>query len=125
MKRIVICGFIMIILIILGIVSYAYTDNAMDETEHAVENIANSFSDGDFERTKSLTRELSAIWRKKCKNYVFIFDKDHIMELTAVIARIEAFAEDENPEVLVECKAGVELIRLYRAKEDITAVNIF
>ena len=72
MKRIVICGFIMIILIILGIVSYAYTDNAMDETEHAVENIANSFSDGDFERTKSLTRELSAMWRKKCKNYVFI-----------------------------------------------------
>lgn len=115
----------MVILIILGIVSYAYTDNAMDEAEHAVEDIANSFSDGDFERTKSLTRELSATWRERCRSYVFIFDKDHIMELTAVIARIEAFAEDENPEMLVECKAGVELIRLYRAKEDITPVNIF
>lgn len=125
MKRIVICAFIMIILIIFGIVSYAYTDNAMDETEQAVTDIANSFGEGDFERTKDLTRELSALWREKCRNYVFIFDKEHIMELTAVIARIEALAEDENPEMLVECRAGVELIRLYRSKEDITLGNIF
>lgn len=125
MKRIIICAFIIVLLLIIGIGSYIFTDNAMDETEAAVENIAESFGNGEFEKTKSLTSQLSQSWHNQCRNYVFIFDKDHIMELTAVIARIEAFAEDENPEMLVECKAAAELIRLYRSKEEINLINIF
>ncbi len=125
MKRIIICAIIMIFIIILGIVSYAYTDNAMDEAEKSVEQISESFGEGNFDRTKSLTRELSKMWHEKCESYIFIFDKDHIMELTAVISRIEAFAEDENPETTVECKTAAELIRLYRSKEKITLTNIF
>ncbi len=125
MKRIIICAFIIVLLLIIGIGSYIFTDNAMDETEAAVENIAESFGNGEFEKTKSLTSQLSQSWHNQCRNYVFIFDKDHIMELTAVIARIEAFAEDENPEMLVECKAATELIRLYRSKEEINLINIF
>lgn len=115
----------MVLLIILGIASFTYTDNAMDETEKAVEDIAESFGAGEFEKTKDLTRKLSEQWRGKYTTYVFIFDKDHIMELTAVIARIEAFADDENPETLVECRTARELIRLYRSKEEINIVNIF
>lgn len=125
MKRIIICAFIMVIIIILGIGSYIYTDNAMDRTEKAVDGISRSFSEGNLEETKLLTNKLSAEWRKQYRSYVFIFDKEHIMELTAMIARIDAFARDENPEVLVECKAALEFIRLYRAKEDITIENIF
>ncbi|MBQ8410132.1 MAG: DUF4363 family protein [Ruminiclostridium sp.] len=124
MKRIIICAFIMVIIIIIGIGSYIYTDNAMDRTEKAVDNISDSYLSGNLDEVKRLTNELSSEWRKQYRSYVFIFDKEHIMELTAMIARIEAFAEEENPEVLVECKAAVEFIRLYRAKEDITLGNI-
>ncbi len=124
MKRIIICAFIVVILIILGIGSYAYTDNAMDETEEAVQQISESFGNGELERTKELTKELSASWREKCDSYIFIIDKDHIMEMTAVISRIEAFAYDENSETLVECRSAADLIRLYRTKEKITLTNI-
>ncbi len=125
MKRIIICACIMVILIILGIVSYAYTDHAMDKTERAIDEISASFGEGDFDMTKSLSASLTREWLGFCDSYIFIFDKDHIMEMTQIIARIDAFAADENPEMLVECKAAHELIRLYRSKEEIRAVNIF
>lgn len=115
----------MVIIIILGIIGYAYTDNAMDKAEQTVSDISRSFGDGDFGGTKRLANNLSEEWRNKCESYIFLFDKDHIMELTSVITRIKAFAEDENPETLVECKVAEELIRLYRSKEKITVKNVF
>lgn len=125
MKRIIICAFIMVLVIILGIGSYIYTDNAMDRTEKAVNGISQSFSEGRLEETKLLSAKLSDEWREQYKNYVFIFDKEHIMELTSIIARIDAYAKDDNPDILVECRTATELIKLYRAKEDITLGNIF
>lgn len=125
MKRIIICACIAVLLIIFAITSYAYTDAAMDETERAVSDIAESFGQGEFEKTKSLTASLTAEWLSFCDSYIFIFDKDHIMEMTQIIARIEAFAADENPETLVECRAAHELISLYRSKEEIRLTNIF
>lgn len=124
MKRIIICAFILLILIALGIASYAYTNDAMDNTRREIEGISESFKSGNFERTKQLSYELSENWRYKYCNYLFIFDTDHIMELTSMIARIEAFADDENPEVLVECRAASELILLYRSKEKLAISNI-
>ena len=124
MKRIIICVFILLILIALGIASYAYTNSTMDNTQREIEGISESFKRGDFERTKALSYTLSENWRLSYSNYFLIFDTEHIMELTSVIARIEAFADDENPEVLVECRAASELIRLYRSKEKFTLSNI-
>ena len=125
MKRIIICAFIMVMLIILGIASYVFTDTAMDRTEKAVSDISLTFEDGNFGETKTLSARLSADWRKYSRCYIFIFDKEHVMELTGAIAKIEAFANDENPEILVECKTAAELIRLYRAKERLTLGNVF
>lgn len=125
MKRIIICAFIMVMLIILGIASYVFTDTAMDRTEKAVSDISLTFEDGNFGETKTLSARLSADWRKYSRCYIFIFDKEHVMELTGAIAKIEAFANDENPEILVECKTAAELIRLYRAKERVTWGNVF
>ncbi len=125
MKRIIICAVIMIMLIVLGTASYIFTDSAMDKTEKAVSDISLTFGEGDFETAKSLSAVLSANWREYSKSYIFIFDKEHIMELTGAIAKIEALANDENPDILVECKTAAELIRLYRAKERVTLGNIF
>lgn len=115
----------MVMLIILGIASYVFTDTAMDKTEKAVSDISLTFEDGNFGETKTLSARLSADWRKYSRCYIFIFDKEHVMELTGAIAKIEAFANDENPEILVECKTAAELIRLYRAKERLTLGNVF
>ena len=124
MKRIVICAFILLVLVALGIVSYIYTNNAMESTGDTIDRISTSFENGDFEKTRSLSTSLSENWRESYNNYLLIFDKEHIMELTMAIARIEALAEDENPDLLIECKSASELIRLYRSKEKLRIVNI-
>lgn len=115
----------MVLLIILGIGSYIFTADAMDKTEEAVSDISASFDKGNFEKTKTLCGQLSAQWRSYSKSYIFIFDKEHIMELTMAISKIEALANDENPEMLIECKTAIELIRLYKAKEKLTLGNVF
>ena len=124
MKRIVICAFILFMLVALGIASYIYTNDAMESTGDAIDQISDSFESGDFGKTRSLSVSLSESWRKSDNNYLLIFDKEHIMELTMAIARIEALAEDENPDLLIECKSASELIRLYRSKEKLKIVNI-
>lgn len=124
MKRIIICAFIVVLLTILGIASYLYTQDAMEKTEAAIDSVSASFSENS-ELTGSLAKKLTAQWRENCGSYIFIFDRDHIMELTAVIARIEAYAEENDPEILVECRQAKELIRLYHIKEDFYLPNIF
>lgn len=124
MKRIVICVFILLLLIALGIASYAYTNSAMERTDRALEEITVSFKGGDFERTKSLTDKLSEDWRKNYSSYLFIFDKEHVMELTMAISRINIMAKEENPDLTTECYTAAELIRLYRSKEKLSILNI-
>ncbi|MBO5378475.1 MAG: DUF4363 family protein [Ruminiclostridium sp.] len=124
MKRIIICAFIMILLIILGIASYICTDNTLNEAEQSVNDISRSFADGDMELTKQLSHKLSEKWEEDCENYMFIINKDYVVEITLAVSRIEAFARDENPEVLVECETVLGLMELCREKENIELRNI-
>lgn len=125
MKRIIICAFIMVVLIILGIASYICTDSTLSEAEQTVNDISLSFGSGDMELTKQLSGELSEEWENHCENYMFIIDKDFMVEITMAVSRIETFARDENPEVLVECETVLELMELCREKENIELHNIF
>ena len=124
MKRIIICAFIMILLIILGIASYICTDNTLNEAEQSVNDISRSFADGDMELTKQLSHKLSEKWEEDFENYMFIINKDYVVEITLAVSRIEAFARDENPEVLVECETVLGLMELCREKENIELRNI-
>lgn len=124
MKRIIICAFIMILLIILGIASYICTDNTLSEAEQSVNDISRSFADGDMELTKRLSHKLSEKWEEDCENYMFIINKDYVVEITLAVSRIEAFARDESPEVLVECETVLGLMELCREKENIELRNI-
>lgn len=125
MKRIIICAFIMMVLIILGIASYICTDSALHEAEQTVNDISLSFSSGDTGLTQKLAEELSEEWEEDCESYLFIIDKDYIVEITLAVSRIEAFARDENPEVMVECETVLGLVELCREKENIELRDIF
>ncbi len=124
MKRIIICAFIMVVVIILGIASYICTDNTLNEAEQTVNDISLSFENGDMELTRTLSEKLSEEWEENCESYMFIIDKDYIVEITLAVSRIEAFARDENPEVLVECETVLGLMELCREKENIELRNI-
>ena len=125
MKRIIICAFIMVVLIIVGIACYICTDNTLNEAEKTVNDISLSFEKGDMELTRRLSRSLSEEWEGDCENYMFIIDKDYMVEITLAVSRIEAFARDENPEVMVECETVLGLMELCREKENIELRNIF
>ena len=125
MKRIIICAFIMIVVIIVGIASYICTDNTLNEAEKTVNDISLSFEKGDMELTRQLSQKLSEEWEEDCENYMFIIDKDYMVEITLSVSRIEAFVRDESPEVLVECETVTGLMELCREKENIELRNIF
>ena len=55
---------------------------------------------------------------------MFIINKDYVVEITLAVSRIEAFARDESPEVLVECETVLGLMELCREKENIELRNI-
>lgn len=125
MKRIIICAFIMVVVIILGIASYICTDNTLNEAEQTVSDISLSFEKGDMELTRAFSEKLSEEWEEDCENYMFIIDKDYMIEITLAVSRIEEFVRDENPEVLVECRTVLGLMELCREKENIELRNIF
>ena len=124
MKRIIICAFIAILLIILGIAIYICTDNALSDTEQAVNDISLSFEEGASDKVKSLSRRLSEDWRQTYGNYLFIIDKNYIVEITLAISRIEALAQDGDKEILTECETVNGLLELCREKENIELRNI-
>lgn len=125
MKRIIICGFIVIALVILGAASLYYTETSTKEAEDTLEEISLSFGRGELEQTKSLTRKLSQSWESYTENYFFMTDKEHVMELSSMIARIHALAEEEDPDLTVECAVTRELMTSYRMKNAVKWNNIF
>lgn len=125
MKRIIICGLIMITLVIIGIISLFYTDSIAESTERKVGEISESFEDGDYDLTRKLTNELDKSWKDYYQGHIFMVDKDHAMEISMAISRIKSMSEQEDDDLLTECGAVQDLIRLYRRKHDVTLENIF
>lgn len=125
MKRIVICAFIMLALVAVGIVSLFYTESVVDEAAKNVDEISVSFEEGDFEGAKRLTQTLSDKWENYYQRHIFMVDKDHAMEITMAIGRICSMAEQEDDDLPTECAAASQLIRLYGRKHNITPENIF
>lgn len=125
MKRIILCGFLVIVMLILGAGSLYYTDTSAREAETALEEIPLRFRSGDAAGAKGLALDLRADWESYIENHFFATDREHVMELTTLIARICALAEEEDPELTAECAVAKELMRIYREKSAVTLRNLF
>ncbi|MCM1419230.1 MAG: DUF4363 family protein [Bacteroides sp.] len=125
MKRIIICGIIMLALVVLGAASLYYTDTSAKEAEGTLEEIDLRFREGDLDGARGLARELSADWERYIENHFFMTDKEHVMELSSMIARIRALADEGDEELTVECAVARELMTSYRLKNAVGWNNIF
>lgn len=125
MKRIILCGFLMLVMIILGAGSLYYTDTSAKEAEETLEEVSLRFKKGDAAGAKSLTLDLRAGWEGYIENNFFTTDHEYVIELTSTIARICALAEEEDPELTAECAVAKDLMRIYREKNSVTLKNIF
>ena len=125
MKRIILCGFLVLAMIVLGAGSLYYTDTSARKAEETLEEVSLRFKGNDAAGAKSLTLDLRAGWENYIETHFFATDREHVMELTSIIARICALAEEEDPELTVECAVAKELMSIYREKSSITLKNIF
>ncbi len=125
MKRIIICGLIMITLVIIGIISLFYTESVTDAAARKVDEISASFENGDYDLTRRLSGELDKSWQDYYQGHIFMVDKDHAMEISMSISRIKSMAEQEDDDLPTECGTAQDLIQLYRRKHDLTLENIF
>lgn len=125
MKRIILCGFLVIVMIVLGAGSLYYTDTSAREAEETLEEVSLRLKENDMAGAKSLTLDLRADWESYLETHFFATDHEHVMELTSVIVRICALAEEEDPELSIECAVAKDLMRIYRKKTSVTLGNIF
>ena len=57
MKRAIICGIIVIVLVAAGIISYFYTDRVTREIQDSISRVSESYELEDYEAAKSLSAE--------------------------------------------------------------------
>ena len=125
MKRVWICLVLALILIIVAVGSYLYTRSVTENMEKHIDELTLSFNMGNYDRTKLLSQELSKEWERYCVNHIFVTNKEHIMEITLSVTRIEALAKLENEDILTESSSAKELISLYRENQTLSPMNIF
>lgn len=125
MKRIILCGFLVIAMVVLGVGSLYYTDTTAKKAEETLEEVSLRLKENDMAGVKSLTRDLRADWEDYLETHFFATDHEHVMELTATIVRICALAEEEDPELSIECAVAKDLMRIYQKKTSVTFGNIF
>lgn len=125
MKRIILCGFLVLAMIVLGAGSLYYTDTTARKAEETLEEVSLRLKENDAAGAKSLTLDLRADWENYIETHFFATDHEHDMELTSIIVRICALAEEKDPDLTVECAVAKELMSIYRKKNSVTLGNIF
>lgn len=125
MKRIILCGFLVIAMVVLGVGSLYYTDTTARKAEETLEEVSLRLKENDMAGVKSLTLDLRADWKSYLETHFFATDHEHVMELTSTIVRIVALAEEEDPELSIECAVAKDLMRIYQKKTSVTLGNIF
>lgn len=125
MKRIILCGFLVIAMVVLGVGSLYYTDTTAKKAEETLEEVSLRLKENDMAKVKSLALDLRANWESYLETHFFATDHEHVMELTSTIVRICALAEEEDPELSIECAVAKDLMRIYQKKTSVTLGNIF
>ena len=125
MKRAIICGIIVIVLVAAGIISYFYTDRVTREIQDSISRVSESYELEDYEAAKSLSTETAKSWEHYLAAHIFVSDKEHALEITLSLLRIKALAEEKSEELKEECIAAIDLVGLYRENQQVNLANIF
>lgn len=124
MKRVILCAFIIVMLLIIGVGSCIYIENTSEKVVNALYLAEDSFSSGDFRGARLAAEKADESWQEFMSKHVFITDKEHLLEITATIVKIQALAAAEDEELLTECDVARRLIELYRDKQQPDLLNI-
>ena len=89
-----------------------------------IDNIEQSFTDGDDEQAVKYAEELHDQWDKILHYSILINDLGHAMEITSCIAEISSFAEAGDEELYAACDRAQAQLELFREMQTPTLWKI-
>ena len=124
MKRVILCVCIIFMLLIVGVGSCIYIENTSEKVVNALYLAEDKFSAGDLKGAKIAAETADDNWQDFMSKHIFVTDKEHLLEITAIMVKIQALAAAEDDELLTECDVARRLIELYRDKQSPDLLNI-
>lgn len=125
MKRIIICCILAAVILAVGITSLVYTVKTGDYIMENLRQVSECFEKEDMEGAKAAAKKVSDCWRGFRRLHILITDNDHALEITMAAERIERLLEQEDDEVMIECRVMEILVEDYCGEQEIRAGNIF
>lgn len=112
------------VLLVIGVGSYIYIEKTSENVVSTLYDTENCFSSGNLEGARLAAKEADNSWHNFISKHIFITDKEHLLEITSILTKIQALAKAEDEELLTECDVARRLIELYRDKQTPDILNI-
>ncbi len=124
MKRIIVCIALTVIIFAGGTAGLFYSCGVSDRIAANLDEVNRLYLSGDSEGAAAAAARVSDDWTKFKSLNILSVDKDHILEISMSITRIESLLERNDEEALTECAVAKELIEGYRNKNVPSILNI-
>ena len=125
MKRLIAVSILFLVIAAVCITGIVVINHTYKETSSRLENAAQEFQQGNYEKAAELAAELENEWIKSERILSLFVDHSSIDEIGISIARLEPAARNQNDIFLEECKlAKIQLLHI-REDEKPDLLNIF
>lgn len=120
MRRIFLCLAIIAALAAFSVYGTLYVGGISERIIEGLDEVCGA----EGEEAVSAARETDRLWNEFYEKHIFITDKEHAMEITALLARIAALAEEGSDELTAECRTAKKLVQLFCEKQKPELMNV-
>ena len=125
MRRFYISIFLVVMMIILAVGCYFYTQNVAESVSEKLYAVQEAFEKGDRNRVRLMSDAACTEWKDYCRCQVIITDNNAVTEITSALTHMEAMLENGDDGFINECLAAISLTELYRRQQSLDLCNIF
>lgn len=124
MKRVILCLALTVAVFSMAVWSYLSICGISDEIIPDISSVSSYAQSNNYSASLIFAEKANARWKEFLSGHIFVTDKEHIMEITTALTRIESLARQENEEVVTECDVVKRLIEVYLEKQEPDILNI-
>lgn len=124
MKRVVLSGVLVAVMVALAVAGMIYTDNVIEDSRSSLAQVAAAYQENDGAGAAEAARTLERRWNGFCSTHIYISDNEHALEISNLVARILYLAQEMDDDLLVECAAADRLLELFGEEQAPSIFNI-
>ena len=124
MKRVYICGVIMLLLIALSISSNIYISDKVEEMQKEITIACEHFTKGEYEKATLASIKAEEDWQEFSSHILFTGNREQIKDISSVLAEMKAFAFTEDSQFFSKFYTAFELLENYKDIQQLTVENI-